>query len=62
MGTLKNPQYATCENVTILALRALSDIEEVAKRQYVPKNVQIIIERYNQRLRALHAFDGACDS
>jgi hypothetical protein len=62
MGTLRQPVYATCENIAILAMRAIADIESVAKRQYVPKNVQIILDRYNQRLRALHAADNTLDA
>ena len=62
MGTLKNPQYATCDNVAVLAMRAIADIEAVSKRQYVPKAVKVIIDHYNNRVRVLHAFDGACDS
>jgi len=62
MGTLKRPHYATCENAAVLALRAIADIELVAKRQYVPKNVQVILESFNKRLKALHARDCALDS
>ena len=62
MGTLKQPVYATCDNITALALRAIADIEAVSKRQYVPKNVQIILDRYNLRVRQLYAFDSVCDS
>lgn len=62
MGVLRQPQYATCENITVLAMRAIADIEAVSKRQYVPKNVQIILDRYNLRVRQLYAFDSVCDS
>jgi hypothetical protein len=62
MGTMKYPDYATVENIAVLAIRAIGDIEAVSRRQYVPKSVRIIIEHYNNQIRCLHAHDRFCDS